>query len=105
MLYDAEDYKEESSLGHEGESLLLDLSESSDNNYEDANGTSAKENNCNGNGNGDGGGDRNTGSRGGSMEWLRFLSQSAQMEALGAMAKAESSSLTASRKYPKLEQK
>ena len=105
MLYDAKDNKGEYSLGHEGESLLLDSSESSANEHEDDNGTSAEDNNCNGNGDGDGGGDRNSGSGEGSTEWLRFLSPSVRTEALGAMAKAEAPLSTASGKDPKLEQK
>ena len=83
-----------------------DLSESSDEKDEHDVGTGAKDNNCDsnsdGNNAGNGGGNRNTGIRGGSAEWLRFLNPSALTEALGAMAKDKASSSTALRKIPKL---
>ena len=101
MLSDAEYTKEEASSGHEGESLLSDLSESSEDEDEYYDRTGAKDNNYDVEGGGDCRGDRNTGSRGGSAEWLRFLSLSALTETLGAMAKAKSSSSTASRKKGK----
>ena len=97
VLSDAENTKEEASLGHEGKSSLSDLSERSDDNDEDDDRTGAEDNNCNvdgdgsGDGDGDGGSDRNSGSRGGSAECLRFLSLIAITEVLGAMAKAKSS--------------
>ena len=98
MLSDAEYTDEEASPGHEGESLLSDLSESSEDEDEYYDRTGAKDNNYNVEGGDDVRGDRNTGSGGGSAEWLRFLSLSALTETLGAMAKAKSSSSTASRK-------
>ena len=73
-----------------------DLSESSDNEDEYDDGTGDKNINYDGDGNGIV--DRNTGVVGGSTEWLRFLSPSAQTEALRAMAKAKASLLTALRR-------
>ena len=100
MLSDAKNTEEEASLRQKGESLLLDLSERSDDNDEDDDGTGAKEKNCYGNdaGDGNGGDDNNTGTGGGSVEWLEILDPSALIEAFGAMAKAKSSSSTKSRK-------
>ena len=100
MLSDAKDTREKASLRPEGESLLLDSSERSDNNDEDDDGNDAKEKNCYDYGNS--GGHRNTGARGGSAEWLGFLSLSALTEAFGAMAKAKASSSKKSRKNLKL---
>ena len=87
-------------MGHEDESSSSDLLESYDNKDEDDNGTGAEGNNYDGDGNGRG--DINTGAGGGSVEWIRFLSPSARMEALGAMEKSKASSSTASRKNLKL---
>ena len=99
MLYDTKDNEEEASLGHEGESSLSKSSDSSDDEDEEDDGTSAKD--INGDGNCDNGGGRNTCTIGGSIEWIRFLSPGAQTEALGATAKAEAPSPTASRKKNK----
>ena len=78
----------------------MDSSESSDEKYEDDNRTGAEDNKYDGDRKVGGG--RNTGTRGGSSEWLRLLRSSARTEALGAMAKAKASLSTASRKKPKL---
>ena len=94
MLSDAEDTEEEAPLGHEGESLSLDLLESSNNEDEDDDRTGVKHKNCNI----DNGGDRNTGAGGGFEEWIRFHIPSTLTEALSAMAKSEASLLTASKK-------
>ena len=67
------------------ETFEPDSSESSDDKYEDDDGTGAKDINCNGDR--DGVGNRNTGSRGGSASWIRFLSPSPRTEALGAIEK------------------
>ena len=100
MLYDAEDNEEEDLSGHEGESSSPKLLDISDDQDEEEDGTGAED--INGNGDGNIGGDRNTGARGGSAEWIRLLILGAQTEALGAMAKAKASSLTALRKKLKL---
>ena len=106
MLYTANYKEEEASSVHEGELLSSGSSEIYDNKVEDDDRNSAEDNNydvdvdVNNNndvdGDVDGGGDRNSGARVGYMEWLGFLSLSAQTEALGAMAKTKASSLTAS---------
>ena len=74
MFYDAEDNKEELSLGHEGKLLSSNISESSDNKDEGENRTGAKY--INGNIRGD----SNNGAGGGSLEWLSFLSPGARTE-------------------------
>ena len=104
MLCDAEDNEEETSSGHNGEFLFSKSSEGSDDEDEEDDGTGAEDINGDGDGDGnsdgdgDGGGVKNTDSGGGSTEHLRFLSPGAQTEALVTMAKAKSSSLTASKK-------
>ena len=102
VLCDAEDNEEETSSGHNGEFLFSKSSEGSDDEDKEDDGTGAEDINGNGDGNsngdGDGGGVKNTDSGGGSTEHLRFLSPGAQTEALVTMAKAKSSSLTASKK-------
>ena len=100
MLYDAEDNEEEDLSGHEGESSSPKLLDISDDQDEEEDGTGAED--INGNGDGNIGGDRNTGARGGSVEWIGFLSPSAQTEALGDLAKTKASSPTASRRKPTL---
>ena len=89
-------------MRHEGESSSSDSSEMSDDNDDDDYGTGSKDNTCyrvgDGDGDGDGGGDRNTSARGGSAEWVGFLSPSALLETFGDMAKAKASSST---KYKK----
>ena len=61
VLSDYEDTKEETSSGHEGKLPSLYLLESSDDKYEDDDGTGAEDNNCDRNGNGDSGCTRNIG--------------------------------------------
>ena len=100
MLYNSKYNLEEPSSGHKGESLLSDSLESSDDKDEDDDRTGAKDINCDGDGNG--GDEENTGNRGVSAEWLRFLSLIARMEALGAMENSKASSLTASREKTNL---
>ena len=70
MVYDAEDNEEEASSWNEGEFPSSKSSESSDDKDEEDNRTGARDINCYGNR----GGDMNIGARGGSAEWLRFLS-------------------------------
>ena len=70
VVYDAEDNEEEASSWHEDELPSSKSSESSDDKDEEDNRTGAKDINCDGNR----GGDMNIGARGGSAEWLRFLS-------------------------------
>ena len=67
-----------------------DSLERSYDNDDDDDGTGAEDKNCYRDG--DGGGDMNTGSEGGSTEWMRFLSPSALSETFGAMVKAKASS-------------
>ena len=96
MISKAKNTEEEASLRHEGESLLSDSLERSDNNDEDDDRNGAEGNNCYGDGNGRGG--RNTNTGGGFAEWLGLLIPSALTEAFGAMEKAKASSLTKSGK-------
>ena len=70
VLYNAEDNQEEASSGHEGQSSLSNLSESSDDGDEEEDGNGAKDINNDGNG----GADKNNGAVGGYVEWLSFLS-------------------------------
>ena len=98
---DTKNTEDEASSRHEGESSLSDLSERyDDNDDDDDDGIVAKDNNCyeDGDSTGGGGVDKSTGARGGSAEWMGFLSLSALSETFGAMAKAKASSSTKSRK-------
>ena len=85
-------------MRHKGESWSSDSSDSDDNDYDDDD-TGAKDNTHYGDGDGsdtgNGRGD-STGARGGSVEWMRFLSPSALSETLGAMVKSKASSSTKS---------
>ena len=71
---------------------MSDLSERSDNNDGDDDGTGAEYNKCYGASNGDGRGDMNTGAGGRSAEWLVFLIPSALTEAFGALGNSNASS-------------